>query len=67
MIKQLTEEDFYSLESGKDIGIFYYVSSYPRWYCAVYKKNRKPTSNIWNNEVMAFNWMKRVEECFYRC
>ena len=41
MIKQLTEEEFYSLESGKDIGVFYYVSSYPRWYCAVYKKNKE--------------------------
>ena len=67
MIKELTEDEFYNLESGKDIGIFYFKSNHPRWYCAIFKKDRKPRRNIWNNEQFAFDWMKRVEESFYRC
>lgn len=67
MIKELTEDEFYSLEKGKDIGIFYYKSIHPRWYCASFKKDREPIRNIWNNEKMAFDWMRKVEKSFYKC
>ena len=62
-IIKLSENDFYNL-TEKDIGIFYYKSDWPRWFCAVMLPNKKTFRNIWNVEKHAFQWMNKFIKDF---
>lgn len=64
MIRQLDEKGFYDLKEGKDFGIFYYKSDWPRWFCVVMFPNTKPCRNVWNVEKLAFEWMDKFKKDF---
>lgn len=60
---ELSETEFYNIDTKKTTGIFYHKDIHNRYFCIVLLPN-KCVRNIWNIEKFAFEWMNKFEKYF---